>query len=101
MALPIVPPEQLTVADKTKPTQSSQRSAAPKLDWPNDLPSKERLTKIALATAPLVLFYRRWVHRRVEEIEFIDESRIRRHLSIDFTLPDLSALLPGYADEPK
>lgn len=30
-----------------------------------------------------------WVHRRVESITFIDENRIRRRVSVDFTLPDL------------
>jgi hypothetical protein len=73
---------------------------APRVTWPNDLPSANRLRRIAIGTIPLVLFFRRWVHRRIEEIEFIDESRLRRHLSIDFTLPNLASVLPGYAKEP-
>lgn len=30
---------------------------------------------------------RLWVNRRVETIEFIDVARLRRHISIDFTIP--------------
>jgi hypothetical protein len=30
-----------------------------------------------------------WVHRNVESIEFLDESRVRRQVSIDFTLPSV------------
>jgi hypothetical protein len=29
----------------------------------------------------------KWVHRRVETIEFLDEVRYRRRMSVDFTLP--------------
>jgi hypothetical protein len=38
-----------------------------------------------------------WVHRVVESIEFLDEARVRRHLSIDFTIPEAIApsLLAG------
>jgi hypothetical protein len=31
---------------------------------------------------------RRWVHRRVEQVEFIDDRSVRRRVSVDFELPE-------------
>jgi hypothetical protein len=41
-----------------------------------------------LATAEMLLHWAKWVHRRVETIEFVDDERIRRSMSIDFTMLD-------------
>lgn len=37
----------------------------------------------------------KWVHRRVESIEFIDERTIRRRVSVDFTPPGYVGNAPG------
>jgi hypothetical protein len=42
---------------------------------------------IARVTPSLVLFSRDWMSRRKETIEFLDHERLRRSVSIDFTLP--------------
>ncbi len=42
-----------------------------------------------MAAFALLLGTHEWVHRRVESITFLDENRIRRRVSVDFTLPDL------------
>src|SRR5258708_24298535 len=46
-------------------------------------------TYAALGPALLDLLLKRrvWVHRRVERIEFIADVRVRRLISVDFTLP--------------
>jgi len=44
---------------------------------------------VAVTAFVLLLCTHEWVHRRVESITFIDENRIRRRVSVDFTLPDL------------
>lgn len=42
---------------------------------------------IAVAAAPMLLQRATWIHRRVENIQFLDEARVRRRVSIDFTIP--------------
>jgi hypothetical protein len=44
-------------------------------------------SEIGIMTARLLLPWNRWVHRRVERLEFCDEDAVRRNVSIDFTLP--------------
>ncbi len=46
-------------------------------------------TYATLGPALLDLHLKRrvWIHRRVERIEFIDDVRVRRLISVDFTLP--------------
>lgn len=41
----------------------------------------------ALQIADLMLQPRSWIHRRVEQIGYLDKSAIRRRISIDFTAP--------------
>jgi hypothetical protein len=42
---------------------------------------------MAEVALPLILNPDRWIHRRVEQIEFIDRRTVRRQISVDFTLP--------------
>jgi hypothetical protein len=56
------------------------------LKWIGELSAKT-LERIAAPTLDLVLNGDQWVHRRVETVSFHDDRVVRRHLSIDFTLP--------------
>lgn len=47
----------------------------------------DRLELVGAAASPLLLNPARWIHRRVESIEFIDDRSVRRNVSVDFTLP--------------
>ena len=47
------------------------------------------------ALFPLVLHWPMWIHRRVETITYVDEVRVKRHVSVDFSIP-----LWAYGDEP-
>jgi len=47
---------------------------------------------IAKACFSLVSRWRFWIHRRVESIDFLDEYRIHRRLSVDFTVPDMPVI---------
>jgi hypothetical protein len=49
--------------------------------------------------ARLLLTWRQWVHRRMEAIHFVDQSVARRHISIDFTIPELPPVVRS-ADGP-
>ena len=52
-------------------------------------------TRIAGMTLELISDWMRWVHRRVESLEYEDERTVRRSVSVDFTLPrDLPSPLP-------
>ena len=42
---------------------------------------------MAEVALPLISQPDRWIHRRVERIEFLDRQTIRRQVSVDFTLP--------------
>jgi hypothetical protein len=55
-------------------------------DTRKGLSARDKRT-VGLMTARLLLLWNRWVHRRVDRVEFIDEDAVRRTLSIDFTLP--------------
>src|SRR5579859_7465527 len=46
----------------------------------------------------LVRRRQRWIHRRVDTIEYVDDRRIYRHVSVDFTVP-AQAILSDYPDE--
>lgn len=43
----------------------------------------------------LLLHTEQWAHRRVEQIEFVDEDTIRRQVSIDLTVPVLAGAQAG------
>jgi hypothetical protein len=47
------------------------------------------LERVGAAIAPLLLTPSRWIYRRVETVRFIDDSWVRRHVSVDFELPPL------------
>jgi hypothetical protein len=65
-------------------------SIAPPPAWPDDLASV--IDIVAATTVPLLLQPKHWINRKVETIEFVDDRRVRRHVSVDFTLPDLEGL---------
>lgn len=50
---------------------------------PTDLPVADALRIGLLALAP-----QRWIHRRVEELSYIDLVSSRRRISLDFTVPE-------------
>lgn len=52
--------------------------------------------QIAAVEANLVLLWNVWVLRRVETIAFLDETTIRRSMSIDFTFPNLPAAVQPF-----
>src|SRR5689334_9306745 len=53
------------------------------------------LGRVATDVALLLSEEDAWVHRRVEQIEFVGLARVRRAMSIDFTVPDLASLRQG------
>ncbi len=55
-------------------------------EWPDEItdPIVYQMAEVAL---PLLLRPERWIHRRVEQIRFIDRQTIHRQVSVDFTLP--------------
>lgn len=44
-------------------------------------------SRLADAALPLIVDWGSWVHRRVESIEFLDERRLLRRMSVDFSVP--------------
>lgn len=54
--------------------------------WPDD-DFDTRAPAIASDIAQLLADEPRWVHRRVETVTFNDDASLRRHTSVDFTLP--------------
>jgi hypothetical protein len=68
----------------------SSVSPAEASSWPDDLDSVIHV--VAATTVPLLLQPRSWINRKVETIEFVHDRRVRRHVSVDFTLPDLEGL---------
>lgn len=58
--------------------------------WPDE-GYESRAAFYGIRTSALIANEPRWIHRRVERLELIDETRARRHMSVDFTLPDLPA----------
>jgi hypothetical protein len=55
--------------------------------WADEVPDAaiQQMASVALS---LLTDPERWIHRRVEQIEFIDRQTIRRQVSVDFTLPN-------------
>lgn len=55
--------------------------------WPSDrsrYPDRERGGQVFMQ----VQLVEQWVHRRVEQVSFVDDRAIRRQVSLDFELPD-------------
>ena len=57
----------------------------------------ERLPEIGERALDLLLTAHQWVHRRVETLTFVDAGIVRRHLSVDLTIPaDAPVLAQGH-----
>jgi hypothetical protein len=44
---------------------------------------------LALRLAALVLEPQQWIHRRVEQVSYLDQETIHRRITVDFDIPDL------------
>jgi len=56
------------------------------LPWPGEV-LEERAGEIAVAFAALLTRQAAWRHRRVETISVLSHELVRRHVSVDFTVP--------------
>jgi hypothetical protein len=56
-------------------------------DTDNDFLGGGRLQKIASVNAALLSMGGSWIHRRKEAVKIIDETALRRQVSVDFILP--------------
>jgi len=54
--------------------------------WPGEV-LEERSGEIAVGFAALLTRQAAWRHRRVETITVLSHERVRRHVSVDFTVP--------------
>ena len=54
--------------------------------WPGEV-LDERSGEIAVAFAALLTRQAAWRHRRVETITVLSHEQVRRHVSVDFTVP--------------
>lgn len=57
---------------------------------------RAQANELGRAVAVMLATQQHWIHRRVETIEFLDVSRIRRRMSMDFVVPSTDLL---FADE--
>ena len=55
--------------------------------WPAEV-LEERAAEIAAAADVLLRYQGAWRHRRVETITVLDHEQMRRHVSVDFTVPE-------------
>jgi hypothetical protein len=55
--------------------------------WPGEV-LDERAGEIAVGFAALLTRQAAWRHRRVETITVLSHERVRRHVSVDFTVPE-------------
>ena len=55
--------------------------------WPAEV-IEERAAEIAAAADALLRYQGAWRHRRVETITVLDHEQMRRHVSVDFTVPE-------------
>lgn len=44
---------------------------------------------LALRLAALILEPQQWIHRRVEQVSYVDQETVRRHITVDFDVPSL------------
>ena len=58
-----------------------------------DVLTRRYVLAMARAAIPLVKHWDYWVHRRVERVEVLDESRLGCHITMDFTVPESIARL--------
>ena len=54
--------------------------------WPGEV-LDERSGEIAVGFAALLTRQAAWRHRRVETITVLSHEQVRRHVSVDFTVP--------------
>ena len=54
--------------------------------WPGEV-LEERAGEIAVGFAALLTRQAAWRHRRVETITVLSHEQVRRHVSVDFTVP--------------
>ena len=66
------------------PTRWRARCVQP---WPGEV-LDERSGEIAVGFAALLTRQAAWRHRRVETITVLSHERVRRHVSVDFTVPE-------------
>jgi hypothetical protein len=67
--------------------RSTGATTPPAWTWPAERDEAE-VADLAISTLPLLLDPHRWVHRRVEGFVLLDEARLRRRVSVDFTVPN-------------
>ena len=69
---------------------TSEPAAAPEL-WPADeLAAALRDDVPGLETVRMLIAYPRWVHRRVDALEYLDDTTFRRRQSVHFTVPPVA-----------
>jgi hypothetical protein len=74
---------------RSSPTMSRSSSTSDTIAgvWPGEV-IEERAADIAEAADVLLRYQAAWRHRRVESIAVLTHEQVRRHVSIDFTVPE-------------
>lgn len=93
-------PEQTDAASRKVASGGSAAVVSSEESWPAEAAEGERSAlerqevesplpapPVEAYTVRLALTFSNWVHRRVERFEFVDAETVRRHMSVDFTLP--------------
>jgi hypothetical protein len=60
-----------------------------------EAPAPDPAPPVEAYAVRLALTFSNWVHRRVERFEFVDAETVRRHMSIDLTLPTEQGIAEG------
>lgn len=76
-------PEEAWPADEPRAVQEADAASPPSADAPN-------WSVAGASFARMLLSWREWVHRRVEVINFVDQTVARRTVSVDFTIPNVT-----------
>jgi len=53
------------------------------------------------AVLALIMYPSQWIHRRIETVTFVDDSTVRRRVSLDFTVPACAPVLDTGAAAPR
>jgi hypothetical protein len=80
-------PHTQAILESANALGSSQPSRSRDAEWPVTAFESSAPTW-AFYTLPLLLNLNSWVHRRVEQVVYLDEALIRRRQSIDLTIPN-------------
>lgn len=75
--------------DDTSPLAPAPGPAFSKGGWPTLTPNAQLIARAAL---PMILNRKRWIHRQVETLTFLDADRMARRVSVDLTVPRLRGL---------